>query len=258
MVTKKKKKKVVSKKKMVAKKVKRKPAKTKKKAVITKNYLMMVLDESTSMGSIKSQAISAFNEQIKTVKENSNGIEVVVDLVKFSSTVSVVFQNEKISKVKNLTEETYTPNSMTAMYDGVGKAIELLQARPDINDPNVSVLMLIISDGEENSSKYWSASKVAEQLKSLQATGRWTVTYAGANQDLGKISATLNIPLGNTVMFAASAAGMTANNSLRSVSTSKLYASYGAGGASVSSFYSPDPKTTDATDPDAIPTTPKQ
>jgi hypothetical protein len=245
-------------KKAVAKKVKRKAA-VKKKSVITKNYLMMVLDESSSMASMKPQAISAFNEQIKTVKENSNGIEVVVDLVKFSSEVSVVFQNEKLNKVKDLTENTYNPNTMTAMYDGVGKAIELLKSRSDINDPNVSVLMLIISDGEENTSKLWNAARVAEELKTLQATGRWTITYAGANQDLGKISATLNIPLGNTVLFAANAAGMTQNNALRSVSTSKLYASYSSGDViSTQAFYSPDPKTTDATDPNAIPTTPKQ
>ncbi len=258
MTTKKKVKKVT--KKAAVKKTKRKVTPTKKKKnKITKNYLMMVLDESSSMAAMKPQAISAFNEQVKTVKENTNGIEVVVDLVKFSSEVSVVFQNEKLGSVRDLTDSTYNPNTMTAMFDGVGKAIELLKSRSDINDPNVSVLMLIISDGEENSSKYWNAGKVAEELKTLQATGRWTVTYAGANQDLGKISSTLNIPLGNTVMFAATSAGMQANNSLRSASLKSLYTSYSAQGVgSVASFYSPDPKTTDSTDPDAIPTPPKQ
>ena len=220
------------------------------KPKITKNYLMMVLDESSSMFNIKPQAISAFNEQIKTVKQNSNGIEVAVDLVKFSSEVSVVFQNEKLNKVEELTDKTYNPNTMTAMYDGVGKAIELLKSRSDINDPNVSVLMLIISDGEENTSRLWSAARVAEELKILQETGRWTVTYAGANQDLTKVSKSLGIPLGNTSMFKASADGMTASNSLRSIGTKDLYVSYSTQGVgSVANFYNSDSTTANSTDP---------
>jgi hypothetical protein len=227
MVTKKK----VAKKTKVKVKAKAK-TKTKKKVVAKpakKNYLMMVLDESSSMESIKAQAISAFNEQIKTVKESKGQVDVCVDLVKFSSLVSIVFENEKIEDVRELTKETYAPNTMTAMYDGVGKAIELLKSRPDINDPNVTVLMLIISDGQENVSRNWTAQKLAEELKSLQATGRWTVTYAGANQDLTQISQTLNIPLGNTSAFVASAAGMQANNVLRSKSARGLYSSYSQG-----------------------------
>jgi hypothetical protein len=215
------------------------PVKKAKKPAITKNYLMMVLDESSSMETIRDQAISAFNEQVKAVKATSGKIEVVVDLVKFSSEVSVVFQNEKLDTVKDLDRNTYTPNSMTAMYDGVGKAIELLKARPDINDPGVTVLMLIISDGAENCSRAWSSARVADELRALQATGKATVTYAGANQDLAHISQTLNIPYGNTSVFVASAAGMSANNVLRAQSTSQLYANYTLGETSVQSFYTP-------------------
>lgn len=243
-MVKKKKKKTVSKKKVAVKKKKKTVTKKKKAKValmaapkVTKNYLMMVLDESSSMDYIKEQAISAFNEQIKSVKENTNGIEVVVDLVKFSSEVSVVFENQKIDTVQELTKETYNPNTMTSMYDGVGKAIELLKARPDINDPSVTVLMLIISDGQENTSRIWTAPKVAEQIKTLQATGKWTFTYAGANQDLSVISQTLNIPIGNTSAFAATAAGMNTNNSLRTKSTRELYTNYSLGSRSVSNFY---------------------
>lgn len=210
-----------------------------KKPKVRKNYLMMVLDESSSMASIKPQAISAFNEQVQTVKNSKGSLEVSVNLVKFASGVSTVFTNQNVDNVQQLNGDTYQPNGSTAMYDGVGQAIEFLKAQPDINDPEVTVLMLIISDGEENCSRVWNASRVSEELKTLQATNRWTVTYAGANQDLAKISRTLNIPLGNTVSFQASAGGMSANNALRSKGTSMLYDSYQLGTQSVSSFYSP-------------------
>lgn len=219
-----------------------------KKQKVRKNYLMMVLDESSSMSSIKPQAISAFNEQIQTVKNAKGKMDVSVNLVKFANEVTSVFCNEKIENVRNLTDNSFQPNGCTAMYDGVGRAIEMLKAQPDINDPDVTVLVLVISDGAENASKIWSAARVSEELKALQATGRWTVTYAGANQDLAKVSATLNIPIGNMSTFNATVAGMSSNNMLRSVSTKSLYASYNSGDTlAVQSFYNPDPKDTDST-----------
>lgn len=218
------------------------------KKPVRKNYVMMVLDESSSMGSIRDQAISAFNEQVKTIREAKGNMEVSVNLVKFASEVTTVFADRNADTVENLNTLTYVPNGMTAMYDGVGTALDLLKSKPDINNEDVTVLVLIISDGEENSSRRWSASRVAEQIKTLQGTGRWTFTYAGANQDLSKISQTLNIPLGNTVMFAATAAGMTANNMLRSNSTKALYSSYNSGDTlSVQSFYDPNTVKTDDT-----------
>jgi hypothetical protein len=243
-----KKKKKVATKKTVLKKTKKK-TKVKAKLKIKKNYLMMVLDESGSMAGIKPQAISAFNEQVATARESKGKLEVAVSLVKFSDETKVVFNNVNINKVEDLNEETYTPNGFTAMYDGVGKAFEILNAQPDINDPNVTVLVLVISDGLENASKLYNSSKVADLVKQSQATGRWTFTYAGANQDLTQVAASLNIPLGNVTSFQASAAGMSANNVLRSNSSRRLYKGYTTCDTlSVQNFYSPDPQDKDSTD----------
>lgn len=212
MTTKKKVKKVTKKTKTKTKAKKKKVA----KFSVKKNYLMMVLDESGSMATIKPQAISAFNEQIKSVKDSRGKLEVCVSLVKFSDQTHTVFKNVDLKKVEALTEETYSPNGFTAMYDGVGRAFEILNSQPDINDPDVTVLVL-----------------------QAQATGRWTFTYAGANQDLAQVAASLNIPVGNVTAFQATPQGMTSNNVLRSQSSKALYSSYTAGDTlSVQNFYS--------------------
>lgn len=240
-MTVKKKKKVVAKKKVAVKKKVSSTKKkvSKKKAHITKNYLMMVLDESGSMASMKLQAISAFNEQIETVKKNRGTLDVSVGLVKFSSTVQDVYTNVAIDSAESLTLESYNPGGGTAMYDGVGHAIENLLAQSDINDENVNVLMLIISDGEENSSRKYTSASVGEKIQELQKTKRWTFTYAGANQDLSKIQTALNIPAGNTMLFAASAAGMKSANATRSLGTQAFYSTtLNAGAGAVNSFYS--------------------
>lgn len=233
------KKKVKVKTKTVKKKTVKRKTTAKAKIKIRKNYVMMVLDESGSMASLYGQAIGAFNEQIQTVKNAKGDLEVSVSLVKFANEAQNTFVNEPIDKVPELTMLNYRPNGGTAMYDGVGRAIELLKLQPDINDPDVTVLMLIISDGEENSSKIFKATQIGEMIKQLQTTGRWTFTYAGANQDLTKIKDTLFIPQGNMLSFDATPVGMAQNNSMRSVGTESLYASYAGGQSSVMNFYGP-------------------
>lgn len=77
-------------------------------------------------------------------------------------------------------------------------------------------------------------------VSALTATGRWTFTYAGANQDLTKVAKKLNIPLGNTSAFRATAAGMSANNALRVNSTRDLYVGYTLGSTQTNAFYNAD------------------
>lgn len=204
---------------------------------VKKNYLMMVLDESGSMISMREQAISAFNEQLISARQSKGDIDVRVGLVKFESITKDVHVNKSLDAVEPLTLSTYVPCGGTAMYDGVGRAIELLLQQPDIKDEDVTVLMLIISDGEENSSRFYKSEVISELTKSLQATGRWTFTYAGANQDLTKIQKTFHMPMGNISSFQASAAGMTMNNSMRSSGTTSYYSAQSLGNLSVNSFY---------------------
>ena len=63
-------------------------------------------------------------------------------------------------------------------------------------DTGASYLVIIMSDGEENSSIKVSSKELAEKIQKFQATGRWTFTYIGSNQDLSKIQQVLNIPHG--------------------------------------------------------------
>lgn len=204
---------------------------------IKKNYLMMVLDESGSMISMRDQAISAFNEQLISARQSRGDIEVRVGLVKFETLTKDVHVNKPLDEVEPLTRSTYVPCGGTAMYDGVGRAIELLNQQPDIKDEDVNVLMLIISDGEENASRFYKSDVISELTKGLQATGRWTFTYAGANQDLTKIQKTFHMPMGNISSFQASASGMLVNNAMRSVGTNYYYKSATLGTQSVSNFY---------------------
>jgi ADP-heptose:LPS heptosyltransferase len=62
--------------------------------------------------------------------------------------------------------------------------VVLFSSETDISDPNNAYLVIVISDGEENASKHWSASRLKERIDELQATNRWTFVYMGCNQDV--------------------------------------------------------------------------
>lgn len=213
-----------------------------KKKGKSKTYVAIVLDKSGSMDIIRAEAMQSFNEQLLTVKSmQSKKMDVYVGLVEFGCFATLVKPVDVADKITALTLDGYVPNGLTAMYDGVMLAVtELEKAAADCQQADdVAFLVCIISDGMENNSKVSSVT-LAEKLQTLQGGGKWTITYLGANQDLTKISDTLKIPKGNTCAFVASVDGMNTGSNAHNHSLASYACVRGAGGQSVSNFYSPD------------------
>jgi len=214
---------------------------------MSKHYTVLVLDASSSMSSMRQEALDAFNEQLKDIRKASKDENLVsrVGFVKFASGVQDIdIWNKPIGKVKNLQKTDYRPGGMTAMLDGVGDTITKLMELEDIEDEDTSVLVNIISDGNENNSKRFTYADIASKIKELTDTGRWTFTYSGANQDLSVISKKMNINIGNTMSFDASSKGMKSSNLRRGRSMDNYFTSLklqrdsGTLASSVSDFYS--------------------
>lgn len=204
-----------------------------------KSRIAIILDRSGSMGSIRSEAISAFNKQIETIKNNAAEIDTKVSLFTFSDKADApIVWNQSVETLTKLTEETYVPDGMTSMYDSVGMAVNLLNGLPEADDKNTSFLTIIISDGAENNSKQFDSAKIATMVKRLQNTDRWTFTYLGANQDLTKVQQTLGIHAGNTMSFSANNEGMKLGSIATTQGLTGYFASVTNGGGAVRSFYS--------------------
>lgn len=186
-----------------------------------KLYVAMVLDQSGSMMRGARETIDGFNEQIQSVREGlEDQLDVEVIYTTFGSSAAIQKEFVNINEMAELTDEDYNPAGLTAMYDGVGITINALKARQDIDSDDTKVLMVILSDGCENNSREFTQETVAEMIQDVKDTGRWTITYMGANQDLSQITKGLNIDAGNTVMFDANdAAGYAAGASLRTAAT---------------------------------------
>jgi hypothetical protein len=94
------------------------------------------------------------------------------------------------------------------MFDAVGQTLDRLSRLECAKDPEQAFLVIVMSDGHENASRTFNSRTVAPLVTALQNNGNWTFSYIGANQDLTKIVEQLNIPIQNTMSYAASSAGV--------------------------------------------------
>jgi len=201
-----------------------------------KNYVVICLDRSGSMQSIKQQAIEFFNAQVVEAKNASKDMDNHMCLITFNDKIDIVDWDVDANDVKLLDAESYHPQDWTAMLDAVGKGVTKLKEQADINDENVAVLFTVISDGLENASKEYSYEAISKLINEMTETKRWTFTYLGSNQDLSQIRK-MGISEGNIRAFTASPEGVAEINSMHSVSSSNYYFGRSAGMTMTSSFY---------------------
>lgn len=148
-----------------------------------KVYNLVVLDASGSMYSIRKEAIAGVVETIQTIRtaqtKNADQ-EQLFSLVVFNgSYVATVFDRMPIAKVPDLDEKAYQPTSNTPLYDAMGNSITHLRQYLEEDD---NVLVTIITDGYENSSREWNHRSIFQLVKELKKSN-WLFTYIGANQD---------------------------------------------------------------------------
>lgn len=212
------------------------PVKKSRKASskVRETIMSVVLDESTSMGSCWFPTINNFNEFLDSQKKLD--IPAKLSLIKFSDHANVVHENINIKDVPNLTQQSYKPNGMTALYDAIGKAVNTLQveldAKKKAKKAMPKALVVIITDGEENVSKEFTGKTIKELIESKQATGNWTFVFIGANQDAILTAKTMSIPTGNAMNFDTNKFGIMTKGLISSNTTYRS----GPGGSSVNYF----------------------
>lgn len=219
--------------------------KTKKKKEVKmskpKTYVVMILDQSGSMGGTKAQAVQGYNEQVQQMKLNSKDQDIFCSLITFNGEVFEHLWCEPADKLTEATTEDYKTEGSTAMRDAVGYAIEKLQRTTDSKE-DVAYLVVIVSDGEENASKHYSIEALNELKASAEKTGKWTFTYMGCNERyLKKISQEMNIPISNMALWSNATPALAAQGMLRSCKkVDHYYKSRAVGQVQNSNVYSDD------------------
>lgn len=147
----------------------------------------IILDRSGSMHVVKNDIIGSFNNFIKEQRKIPGLMK--VSLVTFADDYKVEIENDDINKIYDLTDKNYQPSGSTALNDAIGKTINSVGQR--LNDMYMfdrpgRVLIVIITDGEENASKEFSLTKVKEMIKHQEEIYSWEFAFIGADINVQK------------------------------------------------------------------------
>ena len=149
-----------------------------------KNYIGISRDHSASMHGIARHAAKDYNEQIAAITSAASQYQVdtIVTVVKCGVGCYGRVERESVfssaSVLRPLNESSYSTNgNSTPLWDSIGELITIMESAPDAGDPNVSFVVMVITDGEENSSRNWSACNLMRKIQQLQNTGRWTFSF---------------------------------------------------------------------------------
>jgi D-serine deaminase-like pyridoxal phosphate-dependent protein len=190
------------------------------------------------MSSVRAQTIKAFNEQVQILRQSPENVQAQISLFTFNTQTKTVLLDKDVDFCQELTEKDYVPDGGTAMLDSVGYAIEQLSNLDCAHEKNTAFLLIVISDGEENSSAIYDYEDISNLITDRQNQGNWSVVYLGANQNLAEISKNLNIAHGNIQVFTASKEGMEVASGQTIAATSAYTKSLSGGKLKSQCFYS--------------------
>jgi len=171
--------------------------------------ITVLLDRSGSMLNIKNDIIGAFNSFIDSQKDLPGQCD--ISLYQFDDQYEVVYEGKNVKSTPLLNDENYVPRGWTRLLDGIGKTINNLGVRlsklPENERPE-KVLFVIITDGEENSSKEFKRNQIFEMIKLQKETYKWQFVFLGANQDAIVTGAQFGIGKNQSYTYSATSEGV--------------------------------------------------
>lgn len=193
-------------------------------------HLFAILDRSGSMSGLEHDTIEGYNGFIKNLK----GEDARVTLTIFDTHFETPYADKPVSKVPALTNKVYFPRGGTALIDAVCGTIN--DHKKDVKRGD-KALVLIITDGYENSSREYTSAQMKALISSLEKRKNWTFTYLGANQDAWGVAQKWGFNMGNVSTYNATRGGTQAAFQTMSVN-SHSFVAQSAG--SSKSFYADD------------------
>jgi hypothetical protein len=192
------------------------------------NIIAVVLDESGSMNSCRDTTIAGFNEFVEGQKAANAG-EAFLTLNKFNAPrIDTVFADRPLSEVPKLDYSNYKPGAGTNLFDCIGYTIEqvndVLKTKKKADRPGV--IILIMTDGEENASSKYSNENIKAMVKAAEKSD-WSFVFLGANIDAFAVGATFGMNSLNSVNYSTS--NMTATMSATSSLTTAMRSAKMAG-----------------------------
>jgi hypothetical protein len=160
-------------------------------------YAHILLDRSGSMESCRDTTIDAFNEYVMGYRR-SDTVDARLSLTIFDSESIDQIEHLKAAKeFPELSRAAYVPRAMTPLLDAVGQVVaemDKVALRPD-----EKVGLVVITDGQENSSKEYKKDAIKALLEGRQKDKGWLVTFLGAEIDAFAEAGAIGVAAGHSL-----------------------------------------------------------
>lgn len=149
-------------------------------------HITVILDRSGSMQSIKSDIIGGFNTFLKQQKEVPG--KATLTLVQFDTgnPYEVVHNYKPLQEIPELNDKTFVPRGGTPLLDCLGRGINDLSEHINklTNDQKPDkVFFIIITDGQENSSREFKKSDIVKLIDEKKNKDNWEFLFLSADLD---------------------------------------------------------------------------
>lgn len=174
--------------------------------------LVFILDKSGSMGGLEKDTIGGYNSMLN--KQKAVEGQCVITTVLFDNNYELLHDRIDIRAVKPITEEEYFVGGSTALLDAVGKTvrkIETVQKNTSEEYRAEKVMFVIITDGEENASRQYSANQVKKMIERQKEKFGWEFIFLGANIDAVETAGRFGIDADRAVDYVPDSEGTKLN-----------------------------------------------
>lgn len=168
-------------------------------------HLIVVVDRSGSMQACR-EATQEGVDGFFAAQAQQPG-RATASLYQFDNEHDTVFAHVPLADAPKY---TLVPRGGTALLDAVGFAVtregEWLASLPEHERPG-AVVLLIATDGEENSSQEWTLAQVKDLITRQREVYGWEPMFVGANIDAISVGASLGVAAHNSMSYAPTASG---------------------------------------------------
>lgn len=163
----------------------------------TKVLVNVILDRSGSMATGRDGTIDGYNEYLKGLKAD-NESDYSVSLIQFDTNrgpeLTVSYVDTPVNKVPVLDQNGYVPRGGTPLYDAIGECVGRVEAK------GRAVICVVITDGEENSSRDFSLAKIQGLIKEKETAG-WKFVFLGADINSYQVGGSIGVSVGATANY---------------------------------------------------------
>lgn len=169
-------------------------------------HLALIADRSGSMSSIADDMNGGIHQLL--VDQAQLPGELTVDITVFDTLIEDLYLGVGADDVK---EDLIVPRGGTALNDAIGVTCTKLGARlaamQEEKRPG-KVIVVIVTDGQENSSHEWTVAAVKKLVTKQQKDFSWEFLFLGANIDSFAVGGGYGVPQGSTLNWSASGEGV--------------------------------------------------